>query len=243
MARKNLAMRILPLFLGAALAGCSTVGADKLKPGLTLAPVSVMGDALTLRNVGGDAFHDYRTDIDVAHWRIDRHAESVAGRVVGENGKFRIAQADTEQLRKTVRREESLWTGGPRIEAASGPLTAFAKQSAADYVLLIGPASMGDPFMGTHEPLSGYGIYQRSFRVYQPAFAGVKRAVSFLTMKVTLLDGRSGAAVAHTQCALSAPRAQTQTSRNIQPDEGTRAEIEKLFEGTLRKCLAGLKLS
>jgi hypothetical protein len=92
--------------------------------------------------------------------------------------------------------------------------------------------------MGTHEPLSGYGIYQRSFRVYQPAFVGLKRAVSFLTMKVMLLDGRSGAPVARTQCALSAPRPQN----SIQPDEGTRADIEKLVEGALRKCLAGLKL-
>jgi hypothetical protein len=240
-----MAMRFgLPLFLTAALAGCATTGLDKLerfRPGLTVAPFSLMGDHLAVHDVGASALQDYRGDVDVGHWHIDRHTESVAGKVVGDTGKFRIAQADTEPLRRAVKLKDDPWTGGMRIRASSGSLAAFAKQSAADYVLLIGPASMGDPFLGTDEQLSGYGIYQRSLRITQPAFLGVKRAFSFLAMKVLLLDGKSGEPIARAQCALGAPRQESQ--RTMRADEGARADIETLVEAALRKCLGTLKLA
>jgi hypothetical protein len=232
---------VLPLVLCAALAGCAATDLERLRPGLTFAPVSLMGDHLAVHDVGASALHDDRRDVDVAHWRIDRHAESIVSKVVGDTGKFRIAQADTEPLRKSVKLKEDPWTGGTRIRAASGSVAAFAKRSAADYVLLIGPASMGDPFLGTDEQLSGYGIYQRSLRITQPAFVGLKRAFSFLAMKVTLLDGKSGEAVARAQCALGAPR--QESDRAMRADEDARAEIETLVEAAVRKCLGTLKLA
>lgn len=219
---------VLPLVLCAALAGCATTGVDQLegfRPGLTLALFSLMGDHLAVRDVGASALQDYRGDLDVGHWHIDRHAESVASKVVGDSGKLR----------------DDPWTGGTRIQAASGSLAAFARESAADYVLLVGPASMGDPFLGTDEQLSGYGIYQRSLRITQPAFLGVKRAFSFLAMKVLLLDGKSGEPIARAQCALGAPRQESQ--RTMRADEGARADIETLVEAALRKCLGALKLA
>jgi len=230
---------ILPIVVCAALAGCAATSA--VRPGVSVAPVSLIGDHLALRDVGPSALRDDRREIDVAHWRIDQRAEAVAGKVVGYTGKFRIAQADTEPLRKTVKLKEDPWTGGTRILPASGPLAAFARSSAADYVLLIGPASMGDPFLGTDEQLSGYGFYQRSLRITQPAFVGLKRAFSFLAMKVMLLDGKSGEAVAHAQCTLGAPR--QESNRAMRADEGARAEIETLLEAALRKCLGTLKLA
>jgi hypothetical protein len=235
---------LLPLVLCTALAGCATTGVDKLerlRPGFTVALFSLMGDHLAVRDVGARAMHDYRGDVDVRHWHIDRHAESVAGKVVGDTGKFRIVQADTELLRRTAKLKDDPWTGGTRMQASSGSVAAFAKQSAADYVLVIGPASMGDPFLGSDEQLSGYGIYQRSLRITQPAFVGLKRAFSFLAMKVMLLDGKSGEAIARAQCALGAPRQESQHA--VRPDEGARADIETLVEAALRKCLGTLKLA
>ena len=234
---------VLPLVLCAALAGCATAGVDELerfRPGLTVAPFSLMGDQLAVRDVGASALHDDRHDVDVGHWHIDRHAESVASKMVGDTGRFRIAQADTALLRRTVKLKDDVWTGGTRIQASSGSLAAFAKESAADYVLLIGPASMGDPFLGTDEQLSGYGIYRRSLRITQPAFVGLKRAFSFLAMKVMLLDAKSGEAVARAQCALGAPR--QESHRTMRADEVARADIETLVEAALRKCLGTLKL-
>lgn len=251
---------ILSVIVSAAVCGCATVGADKveqIKPGMTLAPISLMGDTLALRQVGTTVFHNDERDIDVANWRIDRHTESIAGTVVAGKGKFKVTQADSGEVRKNV-----------RLPRGFGPLTALAKRSEADYVLLIGPAPMADPFMGTNQKFSGYGIYQRSFVLrtgptptgapfmdtnesfshhgtYQRLVVGMKRAVNFLTMRAILLNGKSGEEVARTECALSAPRQDSEwleAKKGVQPNEGTRADIEKLLEGALRKCLAALKL-
>lgn len=237
---KNQPMRVVfPLTF--ILFGCASVDDGKVQPlkhGVTVAPVSVMGDTLALRQVGDRASLNRERHIDVASWRIDRHSEAVAGKVLGDGGRFSVASADTAELRKSVRLQDDRWTGAIRIEASSGPLTAFAKQSGVDYVLLIGPASVADPFMGTDGQLFGYGIFQR-------ALAGLKHAVNYLAVKVIVLDGRSGESVARAQCALSAPRQDSewlQPTKTVQPGEGTRAGIEQLFEGALRKCLVGLKL-
>jgi hypothetical protein len=237
---KNQPMRaVLPLIL--TLFGCASMEDGKvhyLKAGVTVAPVSVMGDTLALRQVGDRASLNGERFIDVASWRIDRHTESVAGRVLGDAGRFSVASADTAELRKSVRLQDDPWTGAIRIRASSGPLTTFAKQSGADYVLLIGPASVADPFMGTDGQLLGYGIYQR-------ALAGLKHAINYLAMNLIVLDGKSGESVARAQCALSAPRQDSewlQPRKTVQPGESTRAGIEQLFEGALRRCIDGLKL-
>lgn len=229
----------LPLILSASVAGCATVGGEKveqLKSGTTIAPVSVMGDTFALRQVGTTVLQIEKRDIDVAAWGIDRHTESVAGQLLNGKGKFRVAQADTENVRKTVKLQEDFWTGANKIKAGAGPLATFAEQSKADYVLLIAPAAMGDPFMGTNQNISGYGIYQRSF-------IGLKRSMNFITLRAILLEGKSGEEVARTQCAVSAPRQDwVEPSYVTQPSEGTRAGIQKLFEDGLRKCLASLNL-
>jgi hypothetical protein len=232
---------ILPLLLSAAVTGCATVGSEKveqLKPGTTIAPVSVMGDSLALRQTGTKVFQNEKRDLDVANWGIDRHAESRAGKAVGGKGKFQVTQPDTEQVRKTLKLQEDFWTGATKIPGGTGSVSAFAKESGADYVLLIGPAPMGDPFMGTNQSLSGYGIYQRTF-------IGMKRALNFITMRTILLDGKTGEEVARTQCVVSAPRQESEwlePNKVSQPNDGTRNGIEKLFDEALRKCLGNLNL-
>ena len=95
---------------------------------------------------------------------------------------------------------------------------------------------MGDPFMGTNQSISGYGIYQRSF-------VGLRRAMNFITVRTLLLEGKTGEEVARTQCAVSAPREDWLDAKTAtQPSAGTRNGIEKLFEDGLRKCLASLNL-
>lgn len=229
----------VPLLLSVAVAGCATVGGEKvdqLKSGTTIAPVSVMGDTLALRQTGTTVFQNQKRDMDVAAWGIDRHAESIAGKVVGGTGKFRVAQADTEKVRRTVKLQDDFWTGSAKVKGGAGPIATFVEESKADYLLLIAPAAMGDPFMGTNQNISGYGIYQRSF-------VGLRRAMNFITVRTILLEGKTGEEVARTQCAVSAPREDWLDAKTAtQPSDGTRNGIEKLFEDGLRKCLASLNL-
>ena len=173
-----------------------------------------------------------------ASWGIDRHAESLAGKAVVGKGKFQVAQRNTENMRKTVKLQEDFWTGSTKIQGGSGFVSQFAQDAGADYVLLIGPAPMGDPFMNTNQSLSGYGIYQRSF-------IGMRRALNFITMKAILVDGKTGGEVARTQCVVSAPRQESEwlePNKVTQVDDGTRSGIEKLFDEALRKCLGNLNL-
>ena len=233
-------MRVaLPVVLTISLAACATVGGEKvdqLKPGTAMAPISLMGDTLAMREVGTTIFQNQRRDVDVASWHIDRHAESLAGQLVKSKGKFTIAQADTEPLRKTVKLSEDFWSGSNKIKAGGEALAAFVAQSKADYVLVIAPGVMGDPFMGTNQTISGYGIYQRSI-------VGLKRSMNFITMRAVLLDGKSGEELARTQCAVSTPRSDwLDGDRMAKASDEMRSGIEKLFEGGLRKCLASLNL-
>jgi hypothetical protein len=56
-------MRQVPLLLVCtALAGCAATGAERFSPGLTVAPVSLMGDHLAVRDVGASALQDYRRE-------------------------------------------------------------------------------------------------------------------------------------------------------------------------------------
>jgi hypothetical protein len=232
---------LLPLILSASVVGCATVGSEKvdqLKSGTTIAPVSVMGDTLALRQTGTTVFQNEKRDMDVASWGIDRHAELLAGKAVVGKGKFQVAERNTDNVRKTVKLQEDFWTGSTKIQGGSGPVSQFAQDAGADYVLLIGPAPMGDPFMGTNQSLSGYGIYQRSF-------IGMKRALNFITMKAILVNGKTGGEVARTQCVVSAPRPESEwlePNKVTQVNDGTRSGIEKLFDEALRKCLGNLNL-
>jgi hypothetical protein len=229
----------LLIVLTLALAGCATVGGEKvdqLKPGTAIVPISLMGDTLAMREVGTTIFQNQRRDVDVASWHIDRHTESVAGQLVKGKGKFTVAQADTEEVRKTVKLGEDFWSGSNKIKAGGGALAAFAAQSRADYLLLIAPGVMGDPFMATNQTISGYGVYQRSM-------VGLKRSMNFITMRAVLLDGRSGEELARTQCAVSAPRSDwLDGDKMAKASDDMRSGIEKLFEDGLRKCLGSLNL-
>lgn len=229
----------LPVILTASLVGCATVGDDKvqqLRSGTTIAPVSVMGDAFAVRQVGATVFQNEKRDVDVTQWGFDRHTETVAGQLVSGKGKFQVAQADAGGIRKTIKLQEDFWSGSNKIKGGAGPLASFAAQSKADYVLLIAPTTTGDPFMNSNQTIAGYGIYQRSF-------LGLKRSMNFITLRAILVDGKSGEEIARTQCVASTPREDWLEPSSFTPSEGTRAGVQKLVEDGLRKCLSSLNLS
>lgn len=237
----------LPLILSAGIAGCGSVDVHKgerLPAGATFVALSMMGDSFALRESRASALRDGSRRIDVADWRVDRHTETVAQRIVAGNGMFRVAPADTDELRKAVRLEPDHWTGDTKIHANAASVAAFAKQSGADYLLLIGPASVADAFLGTGQQLSGYGVYQAFVAPARSYASGVvKRVMNYVTMRVTLLDAVRAKPVADRKCAIAATPERTDwldAAKSIRTDQGMRAEMQKLVEGALRKCLAGL---
>jgi hypothetical protein len=238
-------MRALLSLILAVVAGCATVGADKveeLKPGTAIAPLSLMGETLAVRHVGTTVFQNERRDIGVAKWQIDRHTESAAGRMLSISDKFKVVAADSDRARKAAgKMETDFWSGGAKLQGGEEAVTSYAKDSGAHYVLLIGPAQLGDPFMGTNQSFSGYGVYQRGF-------LGSRRALNYLTMRTVLLDGKTGAELARTHGFLSVPRQERDWMEadnlvlTVENETSTKAGIEQLIESVLRKCLTDLKL-
>ena len=238
--------KLASVLLAVFLAGCATVGVEKveqLKTGTTIAPLSLMGPTLAMRHVGTIVFQNERRDMDVAQWDIDKFTETSAARIIREGGRFKAVLVDMGEARKkTGKLETSFWTSGAVLQGGAEGVTKLARDSGADYVLVLGPAQLGDPFMGTNQSLSGYGIYQRSM-------FGLKRSINYLTMRMVLLDGKTGAEVARTHSHSSSPR----TNENWMDSDklvltgtnttSTKAAIEQLIDGVLKKGLPELKLA
>jgi hypothetical protein len=236
---------ILLLIVVALVSGCATVGVERveqLKSGTTIAPLSLMRDSLGIRHVGTTIIQNERRDLDVAQWRIDEYTEVTVARLIRDGQKFSVIPADTNEARKKAGELGSdFWIGGPVLQGGSGSVTEFAKDVGADCVLVVGPIKLEDPFFGTNQSFSGYGIYQRSV-------LGFKRAINYLTMRLVLFDGKSGAEVARTHDHLSAPRsdADWMESEKLALTESnatsTKSGIEQLIERMLKKGLTELKL-
>ena len=236
---------LLGLALIAFVAGCATVGVERveqLKPGTRVAVLSVMGDRLAVRHVGTTVFQNERRDVDVPQWQIDRSTENAAARLIGTGGRFKVVTADTTDARRRAGKMATGFFSGPQLQGGPQSVAAFAKQAGADYVLVIAPNPIGDPFMGTNQSFAGYGIYQRGFM-------GTRNAGNFLTLRVVLHDGRSGDEVARTQDHASSRRADAlwmDSSKLVLSESNaaaTKTAIEELIERSLKKTLAQLKLA
>lgn len=235
--------RVLLLLL---VSGCATVGVEnveQLKPGTKIVPLSLMGDTLAIRHIGTTVFQNERRDLAVPQWQIDKYTEAVALRVIRDGGKFIGELIDTEEARKNAGKLGiDFWTSGSVVQGGPESIIKLAKDARADYVLVIGPSPIGDPFFGTNQGFSGYGIGQRSV-------FNLKRGLNYLTMRVALLDGKDGKEVARARGFLSSPRGQPDwmdsenLSLSVSNATGTKSSIESLIDSVLRKGLLDLKLA
>lgn len=179
----------LALMLVSVLTGCATTGSEtieKFPSGVSIVPASEMGDVLKVRHVATIVFGNRRADVPMPAWEMDKVAEQTAADLFRAASRFTLVRADASKARGQ----------NGRISA-----TGLASQAKADYVLVIGPAYYGDPFFGTNQEFSGYGIYQRSILMRESAR-------DYLTMNVSLLDGKSGEIIGQAAGYSSSPKKQ-----------------------------------
>jgi hypothetical protein len=238
--------RLTGILLSLLLFGCATVGVEKveqLKPGTTIVPLSLMGDKLAICHIGTTVFQNELRHLELPSWQIDAYAEAAAASAIRQGSRFSITRTDTATARKSAGTLSfNVWTSAISIEGGLESVTRLARDSGAEYVLVIGPSQMGDSVFGTNQSFSGYGIGQRSF-------LGLKRAVNYLTMRVVLFDGKDGKEVARMHgFLLSSPRAaedwvESENSSLTESNAGTtRLAIESLIDKGLTKSLTDLKL-
>lgn len=244
--REDLMAKFVGILLSLFLFGCATVGVEKveqIKPGTKIVPLSFMGDKLAILHIGTTMFQNERRDVELPLWQIDKYTEAAAARAIREAGRFSAEPVDTATARIGAGKlGYGSWTNTAVFEGGTESVTRLAKNAGAEYVLVFGPTQLGDPFFGTNQAFSGYGIGQRSF-------LGLERAVNYLTMRVVLLDAKDGKEVARTHGFLSSPRetADWMESGNLSLSESnaatTKLSIESLIDAVLRKGLRDLKLT
>lgn len=238
-------MRLLmTLGLVAVVSACSTVGTERtaqMKSGASIAPLSLMGEVIPIRVVGTTVFQNERAEAKVPDWQIDTYTESVAARLLKDGKRFTVIQPDTTEAHAIKPKVGSI-AAGTVFEGGNDKIIALARNSGADYVLVMLPALYGDPYFGTNQAFTGYGVYQRSF-------LGIKRAVNFLTMRAALFDGKTGEEIARTSGYVSSPRSPDgwMESDNLLMSEennhATRQAIETLINKLLTTLLIDLKVT
>lgn len=225
------------------LTGCATVGSEKLalRPQNTkVVVVSLMADQLKVRHVGTTVFSNAQHDVDVSNWNINQQIEDETNKLLQNAGKFAVVKAaGTDFREKFGVPVRSLWDGTTSLDHVKDGVQVVARESGADLVMVIRQAEYGDPFFGTNQSFSGYGIYQRSF-----LFS--KKAINFVTMNVNVFDGKTGESIASTRQFMSGVRGEADwlsgedLMLSNENAEKTKTEIAQLVQFVLKKSLAEL---
>lgn len=166
----NLSKRfaLISLFsLAAMLAGCETLQPDAVKAqtqGKSLVVASMLGPKVKLQWIGTTAFNNEYGVISPDTWDLDGKAQAVA----------------VEALRATGRYARVVGVAGAKRGADGTPRLPEGAQ--ADFVIVIAPASPGDPLFGTNQSLEGFGVVQRTFM-------GLQRTEVFSAIRIDLYDG------------------------------------------------------
>jgi hypothetical protein len=238
--------RIVSLLLCVVLAACATSGAEnveRLAAGAKIVPLSLMGDTFSIQYIGTMVFQNERRDLPEPHWQVDKRTEALAARLVSRGGRFTSEAVDATSARQAANKlEDDLWNGKAATEGRAGELLAFATSVRADYLLVIRPAPLGDPFFNTNQAFVGYGIGERTF-------FGSKRGINFLTLQVALLHAKDGKEVAQTFGFVNSRRSDDDWLEpgSLSPSEAnltsTQAAIESLFDTLMATRLRELKLT
>jgi hypothetical protein len=246
-------IKLTTLFLMSSmvLAGCGTVGVERVEniaAGTSISPISLMGNTLAINHVGTTIFSNNSVNVDAAEWKIVEQTEETAVRLINDGKKFQSKPIYGIQNRKKAQvHADDFSTSSPyrpqvNNKYDSEVIRELARESGADYVLVIMSGHFGDPFFGTNQRFSGYGIYQRSF-------LGSNRAVNYAMIAVGLFDGKTGEEVANTHGYLSSKRSEADwiTADNMalttSNEESTKTSIKKLIDDLLRKLLEKLKIT
>ena len=164
------------------LAGCASPSVTPPKDS-KLAVVSVLGSDLSLRQVGITVFGNSAKVINVSSWNVDEHvAESLRSGLNAAG--FGTTAMDPGW--KSALGAISFFPFLSSYSFAGGAegVQRAARAAKVDYLIIVAaaPSSFGDPFFGTNQDISGYGVYQRRGR----------GNIDFAHVAVILVDGKTG---------------------------------------------------
>ena len=234
---------LLAIALSMLLSACATVGTEqvaKLDRKTRIAPLSLMGTSLSVRAIGTTVFQNSKADAEVSDWQIDNYTESVVAEHLVKSKRVIAVHSNVWQFHSIKPIVDSI-AAGTSFEGGTLSIIAYAKEANADVVLVILPALYGDPYFGTNQAFTGYGVYERGF-------LGSKSAVNYVTMRVAAFDGTTGKEIARTSGYISAKRPESEWMEfdNLVMNEHnrlvTQQSIKQLIRDLLARLLSDLKI-
>jgi hypothetical protein len=227
---------LLATFLFALLwSGCATTRVDPaaLARIKTVAVVSSLEEKLTCKLVGTTAFNNARYDLPDAPANRNTKTEQMAGRLLIPAG-LSIVRLDTSApVFRTTKSSLDFWTAKDNTDIQP-LLKAVGAQGTPDAVLLLNTFDVQDPFMGTNQIFSGYGLYHRSF-------FSMKQSQVFVVLVGALYDARDGKPLARRGASAAAPLSNVSWRKEGEPfTEAEQTEIQSALDEAFNRALADL---
>lgn len=160
-------MLVLTAAMALGLAGCETLDPKVVQgrlAGKSVAVASALGPDVRLVWIGTTVFNNEYGDLPAADWGLDAHAAQTVADAMKATGRYGAV---------------TIAAGATRTKAGA---LVLPPGTAADYVVVLEPESVGDPLYGTNQNLSGLGMAQRTF-------AGQSgRSTAYAAVRVSLRD-------------------------------------------------------
>lgn len=172
--------------------GSIAVPPNKLAQIKTIGVISVIGDLLTLKEVGTTAFSNSESKLPIADWDIDGLVERDTANALAN----RVAvQLTTVANRNAFANAEGRLFHS--IDDELGDLVKALPQPGPDAYLVIVPNDVADPIGGTNQHLINIGLYHRDF-------LGKSSSTEYAFFLAWLIDAKTGTMLARAGSCLPA---------------------------------------
>lgn len=177
----------------ASCAGLKPIEQEQLAAIKRVGVVSLLGNEMQIKHVGTTVFTNSHKYEQVEGWGLDRFAREVIQKELMNTSKFTYVEL-SEQLPSLRQRyfEKEHAERDPLplnlVEEFNDDLRKIANTNSVDTLLIVVRAAVGDPFSDTNQYVFGYGLYHRSFFMYEKtgvygiAFIVVKDVKSMETL-------------------------------------------------------------
>lgn len=236
--------RLFALAFFALLSGCATVGVERIEnlpQSHKIVVLSLLNDKIEVKHTGTTVFNNWRQKAKIANWHINDDVESYIEQQLASAGRFSVVHGDTKRARAAAGEAGTdRWTGATRLKGGNEVLARLADAAGADSVLVVTPSKMEDIIFGTNQIIAGIGIYQRSF-------LGINRAVDYVLLRITLIDGETGEEIGHSIVNKWTDRdrrywLEKGSTLSEQDQSATHRALSSLLVESLRTSMSNLKL-
>jgi hypothetical protein len=161
---------LLLILVALLIPGCASlqpIDRERLNAMERIGVISLLGDEMQIKKVGTTVFNNVEKYEQVGDWKIDEFVKGVVRDEIITNGRLTYVElaGDQQELRqKYFERERADKIANP--DSVKNELKQIADAASVDTLVLVVRMATGDPFSDTNQYVYGYGLYHRSFFMY-----------------------------------------------------------------------------